>query len=175
MQSQPALVRLFALLVALAHPSITWAAEDEGRGPVAFVNRVENQAQVISASGATTAMVGTAVHKRDELRTGADARLQVIFLDDTVLTLGAHASVLIDRYVFDPDQGIGETVLEATKGAFRFAPAGSRSSATGRSPSPRPLPISGSGAPSSGVDRSMPNMGCFCSTGRSLCPTRQDA
>ncbi len=121
MQSQPALVRLFALLVALAHPSITWAAEDEGRGPVAFVNRVENQAQVISASGATTAMVGTAVHKRDELRTGADARLQVIFLDDTVLTLGAHASVLIDRYVFDPDQGIGETVLQATKGAFRFA------------------------------------------------------
>jgi len=58
---------------------------------------------------------------RDELRTGADARLQVIFLDDTVLTLGEHASVLIDRYVFDPDQGIGETVLQATKGAFRFA------------------------------------------------------
>ena len=27
----------------------------------------------------------------------------------------------IDRYVYDPDQGVGETVLQATKGAFRFA------------------------------------------------------
>jgi len=27
--------------------------------------------------------------------------------------------VLIDRYVYDPDKGIGETVLQATKGAFR--------------------------------------------------------
>jgi hypothetical protein len=36
-----------------------------------------------------------------------------------VLTLGENASVLIDRYVYDPDKGIGETVLQATKGAFR--------------------------------------------------------
>jgi len=27
--------------------------------------------------------------------------------------------VLIERYVYDPDKGIGETVLQATKGAFR--------------------------------------------------------
>jgi hypothetical protein len=38
-----------------------------------------------------------------------------------VLTLGEHASVVIDRYIYDPDRGIGETVLQATKGAFRFA------------------------------------------------------
>ena len=28
---------------------------------------------------------------------------------------------MIDRYVYDPDRGVGETVLQATKGAFRFA------------------------------------------------------
>ena len=61
------------------------------------------------------------MHLKDELRTGGGARLQVIFRDDTVLTLGEHASVRIDRYVDEPDQGVGETVLQATKGAFRFA------------------------------------------------------
>src|SRR6185312_13061307 len=61
------------------------------------------------------------VHLKDELRTGANARLQVTFLDETQLTLGDHASVVIDRYVYDPDRGIGETFLQATKGAFRFA------------------------------------------------------
>jgi len=121
MHAQPAFVRRFALLVVLAQPVFAWAAADEDSGRVGIVNKVENQAQVISASGATTAIVGTPVHMRDELRTGADARLQIIFRDDTVLTLGEQASVVIDRYVFDPDQGIGETVLQATKGAFRFA------------------------------------------------------
>src|SRR5262249_32941834 len=73
-----------------------------------------NEAQVISASGALTAAVGTPVHMKDELRTGANARLQVTFRDNTLLTFGEHASIVIDRYVYDPDRGVGETV-------FRFA------------------------------------------------------
>jgi hypothetical protein len=69
---------------------------------------------VISASGAITAAVGTPVHVKDELRPGANARLQVTFRDNTLLTLREHASVVIDRYVFDPDRSVGETVLQAT-------------------------------------------------------------
>jgi hypothetical protein len=34
--------------------------------------------------------------------------------------LGEKANVIIDRYVYDPDQNVGETVLQATEGAFRF-------------------------------------------------------
>ncbi|HEY6670008.1 MAG TPA: FecR family protein, partial [Methyloceanibacter sp.] len=55
------------------------------------------------------------------LRTGPEGRLRVTFRDDTVLTLGEKASVVIDRYVYDPDRQVGETILQATKGAFRFA------------------------------------------------------
>jgi hypothetical protein len=33
---------------------------------------------------------------------------QVTFPDNTLLTLGESACVAIDRYVFDPNQGIGE-------------------------------------------------------------------
>jgi hypothetical protein len=56
----------------------------------------------------------------DELRTGPDARLEVTFRDDSVLTLGEHANVVIDRYVFNPDQGTGEMALTTTRAAFRF-------------------------------------------------------
>ena len=58
---------------------------------------------------------------KDELRTGAQGRMLVIFMDDTELTLGENASVVIDRYVYDPDKGIGDTTLQTIKGAFRFA------------------------------------------------------
>jgi hypothetical protein len=38
----------------------------------------------------------------DELRTGANARLQITVRNKTVLTLGKNARVVIDRYVFNP-------------------------------------------------------------------------
>jgi hypothetical protein len=119
MRALQSLLRVLAGLSVLTTPLVAAAAEDTEHA--GLVNKVENEAQIISASGATTATVGTPVHMKDELRTGANGRLQVTFRDNTVLTLGEHASVVIDRYVYDPDHGIGETVLQATKGAFRFA------------------------------------------------------
>lgn len=119
MRALPSLLHVLVTFAALA--STCGAGAEEDPSSVGTVNRVENEAQVISASGALTAAVGTPVHMKDELRTGANARLQVTFRDNTLLTFGEHASVVIDRYVYDPDRGVGETVLQATKGAFRFA------------------------------------------------------
>lgn len=85
------------------------------------MTKVENEVQVVSVAGAAMALIGTEVHMQDELRTGQAARLQVTFRDDSVLTLGENARVRIDRYVYDPDRGIGEAVLQAAAGAFRLA------------------------------------------------------
>ena len=88
---------------------------------VGVVDKVENQAEVVSARGVVAAIAGTPVHRNDVLRTGPEGRLQVTFADGSSLTLGEKASVTIDRYVYDPAAKVGETVLIATKGAFRFA------------------------------------------------------
>ena len=109
----------FALLFVFGLPFAANAADDPSA--IGVVDRVENEAKVVSGETVTPAMIGTPVHLRDELRTGAEGRLRVTFRDDTVLTLGEKASVVIDRYVYDPDRNVGETVLQATKGAFRFA------------------------------------------------------
>jgi hypothetical protein len=60
----------------------------------------------------------------DRLRTGANARLEVTFRDQTLLTLGENANVAIDRYVYNPDKSTGELALNATRGAFRFVGGG---------------------------------------------------
>jgi hypothetical protein len=88
---------------------------------VGVVDKVENQAEVVSAKGAVAAVTGTPVHLNDVLRTGPEGRLQVAFSDGSSLTLGEKASLTIDRYVYDPAGKAGEIVLMATKGAFRFA------------------------------------------------------
>jgi hypothetical protein len=119
MDAPPSLLRLLPFLFAMLAPVAAFAAD--GPAPVGFVDKVENEANVVSGDGAATAIIGTPVYMKDELRTGAEGRLQVTFRDNTVLTLGEKASVLIDRYVYDPERDVGETVLQATKGAFRFA------------------------------------------------------
>ena len=99
--------------------AITLAVDARAAGgpTVGMVTKVENQAQV---EGQPVA-VGSPVHMNDTVSTGAKGRLQVTFRDQTNLTLGENASVVIDRYVFDPDAGVGEAALNATKGAFRLA------------------------------------------------------
>lgn len=84
---------------------------------VGTVTKVEKQAQI----GSTTAVVGTPVHMKDEIRTGRNARLEVTFSDDTTLTVGEDALMVVDRYVFDPDASTGVLALNASRGAMRFA------------------------------------------------------
>ena len=112
-------LREFALLLTIALPLVANAADDPSE--IGVVDRVENEANIVSGDNATAAIIGTPVHMRDELRTGAEGRLKITFRDETVLTLGEKASVVIDRYVYDPDRQVGETILQATKGSFRFA------------------------------------------------------
>ena len=97
------------LLVTLA--GVAFAADTVGT-----VTKVENQGRI----GGANAVVGTAVHMDDEIRTGPKARLEITFRDNTLLTLGENARVVIDRYVFDPAQGTGLMAVKATQGAMRF-------------------------------------------------------
>ena len=107
------LLRFLAILLCLVS---TFSARAAAAPAVGTVTKVQNQAQI----GTTTAVVGTPVHMSDELRTGPNARLEVTFRDDSVLTLGEMAKVVVDRYVFNPEAGTGELALTTTRAAFRF-------------------------------------------------------
>ncbi len=63
---------------------------------------------------------GMEMFLRDEITTGADARLQILLLDETTFTLGPESEVTIDRFVYDPDSGTGELAAEVTKGIMRY-------------------------------------------------------
>jgi len=63
---------------------------------------------------------GSPVHLGDRVRSGPDAGLQVILLDETVFSIGPDAELTIDRFVFDPATDTGTVAASITKGAFRF-------------------------------------------------------
>ena len=61
------------------------------------------------------------VYHNELIETEDESATKLIFLDETTLTLGPESSVVLDRFVYDPDPSKASLVMTATKGIFRFA------------------------------------------------------
>jgi len=56
----------------------------------------------------------------ERILSGPDGAAQVMFLDQTTLTVGPNSDVVIDSYLYDPEQAAGEMALSLARGAMRF-------------------------------------------------------
>jgi hypothetical protein len=63
---------------------------------------------------------GDAVAFQETLETREDSGALVRFIDDSKLTLGAKSKVLIDAFVFDPEQAKGNALIQISVGTLRF-------------------------------------------------------
>jgi len=63
---------------------------------------------------------GNDVHANERVRTGDAGAAQLLFIDETSLSIGPKSEVTLDRFVYNPNRGTGSVVLSATRGAFRF-------------------------------------------------------
>jgi hypothetical protein len=61
------------------------------------------------------------VYHNELITTEKESATKLTFLDETVLTLGPDSSVVLDRFVYDPDPSRASFVMTATQGIFRFA------------------------------------------------------
>jgi hypothetical protein len=84
------------------------------------IKRVQASAQVISGGREIKAEAGTRIRLNDELRTGAGARLLLTLADNTELTLGANAKLVVNRFIYNPDKGGNALSVKLAQGAFRF-------------------------------------------------------
>lgn len=57
---------------------------------------------------------------RETLETASESALLLRFVDDTKLTMGESAVVMVDEFVYDPARGAGNMVISLSVGAFRF-------------------------------------------------------
>jgi hypothetical protein len=63
---------------------------------------------------------GEPIYMGDQIATGAGGGLQVMLLDQTVMTLGQNAKMTVDEMVYDPKSGTGKLNFNVSQGAFRF-------------------------------------------------------
>lgn len=60
------------------------------------------------------------IYSNEAVETGATAATNLRFLDNTNLYVGASSRVVLDRFVYDPEQRLGDVAISFGKGAFRF-------------------------------------------------------
>ncbi len=64
--------------------------------------------------------IGIDVQANEVIRTGANDRAHLVFLDGTALTVGPNAQLTIDKFVYDPNTKTGELAVNASKGVLRL-------------------------------------------------------
>ena len=89
-------------------------AEDVGT-----VAAVRGAAEIGRGGVRTAAAVGMAVQLGDELHTGDDGQLRVVFRDDSVIDLTENSSLVVDQQVFDPAASSFSSVMRLVAGRAR--------------------------------------------------------
>ncbi len=64
--------------------------------------------------------VGVDVQANERVTTRAEDRAHLVFLDGTALTVGPNSTLVIDKFVYDPDRKLGELSISTAKGVFRL-------------------------------------------------------
>jgi hypothetical protein len=61
------------------------------------------------------------VYHNELIETEAESATQLVFMDETTITLGPESRIVLDKLVYDPDPSKASFVMTATEGVFRFA------------------------------------------------------
>lgn len=64
--------------------------------------------------------VADPVYFAEVIRTATDSSADLVFQDSTGIKVGPDAEVLLDEFVYDPDQGAGDVGVTVLKGVMRF-------------------------------------------------------
>jgi len=84
---------------------------------IGVASAVKNQVQ---GSNNRALSAGSELFTNERVRTGVESTAQLLFLDKTSLSIGPQAELTLDKFVYNPNRGSGEVVLNSVKGAFRF-------------------------------------------------------
>jgi ferric-dicitrate binding protein FerR (iron transport regulator) len=100
-------------LCALVGAGATSARADAKIGVASAVkNQVEGRAGALA--------IGSSVFANERIRTGEASSAQLMFVDKTVVSVGPRAELLLDKYVYNPNRGTGQVVVNAVQGSMRF-------------------------------------------------------
>ena len=65
-------------------------------------------------------LVGQDIVYNERITTTAAGQTQILFVDQSAMTVGPNSDMVIDTFVYDPAAGTGKLAANLTRGVFRF-------------------------------------------------------
>ncbi|WP_417841072.1 FecR family protein [Terasakiella sp.] len=105
---------LLAFLFSFVCASIGWANE-----PVGTTLRASGATSVLRLENVFSQRKDDPVFWQDTIKTGAASRMEIRFIDNTMLYVGDHSSLQIDELVYQPNKP-GKAFFTLSQGVFRM-------------------------------------------------------
>jgi len=113
--------RFRTIALALLLFSVGLASPVIAQQRVGVDSAVNPDATGISPGAAPRRLVlGQEIVFNERITTGASGQTQILFVDETSLTLGPTADMVIDEFVYDPNAGTGKLAASLSRGVFRL-------------------------------------------------------
>jgi len=97
-----------------------WSTVCFAEGKIGNAITIKNQVEGVTAAGTQPIATGGEVFSNELVRTGGESKAQLLFVDNTNLSVGPLSTIRLDTFVYDPNAPKGNVVLRAGVGAFRF-------------------------------------------------------
>lgn len=105
---------LFMLLILLPASNAT------ARQEVAHVIALRHTATATNAEGVSRTLASKGpIFEGDLIETGARGRIQILFTDNTIISLGRNGNLAIHKYLWEPERNNGALRTEVKEGIFR--------------------------------------------------------
>src|SRR5216684_1073147 len=65
-------------------------------------------------------VIGQDVIFNEHITTTASGQTQLLFLDESSMSIGPNSDITIDQFVYDPKTGTGKLAMSATRGLLRY-------------------------------------------------------
>ncbi len=98
------------------------AAADE----IGVASSVENQVSGTLGTRSAALNTGDSVFHNEQISSGAGGSAQLMFLDETIFNIGPNSDVVLDEFVYNPNAGTGQIILNVSRGTFRFITGSAR-------------------------------------------------
>jgi len=111
----PRMLSFLMLVIAL-----TFGVQEVHAARIGVAAVVKNTVSGSTGGQTRVINVGAGVFQNEVITTGAASSAQLLFRDETSLTIGASARLTLDRFVYNPSRKTGDIVVNVVQGAFRF-------------------------------------------------------
>ncbi|MEI6808713.1 MAG: FecR domain-containing protein [bacterium] len=109
---------LFVFMMAMS----VKAEDNSADKAIGAVTYVRGKVSIVNSAGAErVALVKAAIFLNEKISCGAGSKMEVRFIDDSVLSVGEQSEMVVDQYIYSPDAGKDVSfVMRMLKGACRL-------------------------------------------------------